>query len=91
MVGVGQPSVIVHRDDGARAHFGGAPLCLLRDLSGGSDRSAKIAARAGFPDQGEISLIADFDSLQGRKKTLLEDFYLETLASHAAADGSLHS
>ena len=40
--------------------------------------------------RAEISLIADLNSLQGRKKSLFEDVFLEALASYAAADGSLH-
>jgi hypothetical protein len=58
----------------ALARIWGRPSLLLstvRDLSGGRDRSAKIADESGIPDQGEISLIADFDSLQGRKKNPL--------------------
>src|SRR5260370_34218324 len=51
------------------------PLRLLGDVQGLSGRShlsarqrLKKADEGGFPDRGKISLIARFNSLQGRKK-----------------------
>jgi hypothetical protein len=58
--------------DAATLSIWHVPLCLLsnvRDLSGGSDWSAPNSARGRDSlIRAEISLIADLNSLQGRKK-----------------------